>query len=146
MKMSEAVFKTPYATDSTKHYRNGRVNLAKCSSDSDESLSSIPDSGSTDQNLSIIAEYDEISRFLRTLKSQYIYSEKSFSEFVENTKALFQGFLKSREECLRLQERLDAMNRENNDLEGKLVLARKFLDKEKRITKAAEKERDILVS
>lgn len=144
--MSESVFKTPYASDTPKSYR--KVNPMKFHSDSDESVSSVPEfcpsGSSSDANLSIIAEYDEISRFVRTLKSQYTYLEKSYSEFVDNTKVLYQSFQTSREECMRLQERLDAMTRENSDLEGKLALARKFLDKEKRNTKSAEKERDIL--
>ncbi|KAL3284596.1 hypothetical protein HHI36_018753 [Cryptolaemus montrouzieri] len=144
--MADSIFKTPYKYGTPKVSKHDKFYTPiKSRSDSEESLvSTASDSGTSDSQLSIIAEFDEISRFEKTLKSQYTHLEKSYAEFVENTRMLYESFLKSRDECLKLQHRLDVMARDNCDLEDKLTIARKLLDKEKKNTKSAERERDNL--
>ncbi|KAK9893074.1 hypothetical protein WA026_023566 [Henosepilachna vigintioctopunctata] len=100
--------------------------------------------GGVDPRSSLIAQYDDIIQYTRTLQEQYLDMESSYIKFVQNSLVLYNNFQKSHEECLRLRERLDLMDRDTEDMEKKLTFARTLLDQEKNNRKALERERDNL--
>lgn len=92
--------------------------------------------------LSLLAHYDEIIRAFEEYFEDDITAE--FLEFAEHQELCRIEWLKSINECKRLQSDLEKANHEIGDYSNKLRNARKILDQEKKLRRRAEEERDAL--
>lgn len=92
--------------------------------------------------LSLLAHYDEIIRAFEEYFEDDITAE--FLEFAENQELCRIEWLKSVNECKRLQNDLEKANHEIGDYSNKLRNARKILDQEKKLRRRTEEERDAL--
>jgi hypothetical protein len=152
--MCDTPFKTPLPfrtprPELDRDFYNGE----KMTSDSDESVvSSNSDNAgsaytqSSNGEISLVAEFDDLMRFYRPFRSSKLQTESAFLDFVEQVKLLYVEYFQALDECRRLQGALDAKTQENTDMEHKLMKARKLLDIEKQCTRNARRERDDLVS
>lgn len=150
---SSGVFKTPLPYNTPKSYdSNNDIYITPRtkpeSSDSDESTASSLDNvgtgGSSDGGeLSIVAEFDDLMRCVRHQRNRE--TEDSFLEVCERLKEMQMAWQAALQECQRLRAALDEKTQDCSDLEGKLSLARKLFDQQKRSTKKAEEEKAELV-
>jgi Rac GTPase-activating protein 1 len=150
--MCDTPFKTPLPfrtprPELDRDFYNGE----KMTSDSDESVvSSNSDNAgsaytqSSNGEISLVAEFDDLMRFYRPFRSSKLQTESAFLDFVEQVKLLYVEYFQALDECRRLQGALDAKTQENTDMEHKLMKARKLLDIEKQCTRNARRERDDL--
>ncbi|XP_017771675.1 PREDICTED: rac GTPase-activating protein 1-like [Nicrophorus vespilloides] len=113
-------------------------------SDSEESTNScgdyVPSNGG--RELSLVAEYDEIVRLLKTQRNDEV--EDAFLDFTRQAEDMAKQLKIAAQECHRLQQQLDLKIHESSDLESKLNHARKMIDQEKRYSRKVEDERDYL--
>ncbi|KAF2896541.1 hypothetical protein ILUMI_09632 [Ignelater luminosus] len=119
--------------------------LTRDTSDSEESTKSDApsDDGSyNSEDLSIVAEYDELMRNVKLQRCNDV--EDKFLDFVEQVKGLSNHFYECQQECQRLNKELEKKAQECSDLESKLVVARKFLDQERRQSRKILEQRDAL--
>lgn len=146
-------FKTPLPYSTPKSYESSKEVFATpltkgdFASDSDESTASScanggPGSGDSGE-LTIVAEFDDLMRCLRHRRNSDV--ENVFLATVEKMKDMDMHWQAAMQECQRLQAALDEKMQACSDLEGKLNLARRLLDQQKRHTKRAEEERRLLV-
>lgn len=94
--------------------------------------------------LSLVAHYDEVMRKVQEYFEEDLTDE--FLAFAERQEACRIEWLKSVQECRRLQSELDKANHEIGDYMTKLSHARKLLDQEKKARRRAEDERNNLVN
>lgn len=73
-------------------------------------------------------------------------AEDAFNEFAENTLELLFRYKEMANECKRLQKEVDKKTVDIDDLEGKLVVAKKLVDQQRRKAERIKGERDSLVS
>lgn len=139
--MCDRVFKTPTAL-----YHKGTSSDSDSSVSSEKSTQSNGAASSNGGEISIVAEFDDLMRVHKQIRSDKLLVECSFLDFIEQTKTLYKEYCSAVEECRRLQTCLDGKVHECSDLELKLTKARKLLDQEKGHTRNAKKERDDLVS
>lgn len=100
-------------------------------------------SGDSLPELSLLAHYDEIIRCYEEYFEDDISEE--FLSFAEHQELCRMEWLKSVNECKRLQSELEKANHEIGDFSNKLKNARRLLDQEKKMRKRAEEERNSLV-
>lgn len=147
-------FKTPLPYQTPKSMDSDRdcyFTPGKGPSDSEESTHSNSDDAasagtgsSRDRGeLTIVAEFDDLMRCVRQQRCDEV--EDSYLEFAEQVKEMRAQWQLAVQECRRLQGLLDKKTHDFSDLESKLAHARQLLDQEKRHTKRAEEERDVLV-
>lgn len=146
-------FKTPLPYSTPRTYESSRDMYAtpltreEITSDSDESTASGPSNvggASSDGELSIVAEFDDLMRCMRQRRCSEV--EDVFLEMAEQLQELQTLWQNAVQECLRLRAVLDEKTQNNSDLEYKLSLARKLLDEQKKHTRRAEDEKRELVS
>lgn len=117
--------------------------------DSDEARagpSGISDSSdcSDPGELSIVAEFDELMAAYDEELDDEITFQIYLQEFVQKQAKVHALWQKSMEECTRLQKELDKANYDIGDLSNKLNHARKLLDKETKIRRVTEEERNLI--
>lgn len=93
--------------------------------------------------LSLVAEFDDLVRMLKQKRSNDV--EDKFIDYVEQTLSISNLWDRSVKECRRLQGLLELKTQELTDMENKLLIARRLLDKEKKEKKRIEDERDRMV-
>lgn len=141
-------FKTPLPYSTPRTYESNRDIFAtpltreETTSDSEESTAS--GGGTSDGELSIVAEFDDLLRSMRQRRCSEV--EDAFLEMAEQLQELQMLWQNAVQECLRLRTVLDEKTQNISDLEYKLSLARKLLDEQKRHTRRAEDEKRELVS
>ncbi|KAF5278863.1 hypothetical protein FQR65_LT03552 [Abscondita terminalis] len=103
---------------------------------------STSDDTTSDSNdhIDITSEFDELMWCMKQQRADEV--EDAFLDFVEQTKSVVEQWAKTSNECQRLQAELTKLNNDYNDLEMKLSQARKMLDRERKLTRKFEKERD----
>ncbi|RZB89838.1 rac GTPase-activating protein 1 [Asbolus verrucosus] len=145
-------FKTPlpHRTPKSEHGKDFYA-TGKTSSDSEESVSSNSDKNaesvftpSSDGEISLVAQFDDIARTYRQIRSSKKETESAFLSFIEQIKVLFVEYYQAFSECKRLQDLVERKTEDCTDLEHKLMKARKLIDQEKLNTRNARKERDDL--
>ncbi|XP_063925779.1 rac GTPase-activating protein 1-like isoform X2 [Zophobas morio] len=151
--MCDTPFKTPLPYRTPKADFDRDFYPEKIHSDSEESVASSNSdnagSGGTQSSngeISLVAEFDDLVRFYRCFRSKKLETEFAFADFVEQVKQLYVNYYGAIDECRRLQSLLDAKVHECSDLDHKLLTARKLLDKEKHNTRVARREKDELAS
>lgn len=149
--MCDTPFKTPLPHRSTYKTELNKECLfsEKGTSDSDESVASSNSdylgSGSSNGDISLVAEFDDFMRYFRPLRSGELQTQLAFIEFVEQVKQFYINYFEVINECKRLQTKLETTVNERSDLEYKLLMARNMLDQEKQKTRNVKKERNDLV-
>ncbi|XP_067002574.2 rac GTPase-activating protein 1 [Anabrus simplex] len=88
--------------------------------------------------LSLLASYDDLIRCTNVLTESGCEAE--FMRFALGQLECQRKWLAAENECKRLQQELEAANNSRTDLEKKLLLARRFLDGEKKKRYATEQE------
>ncbi|KAK4872799.1 hypothetical protein RN001_014828 [Aquatica leii] len=114
-------------------------------SDSEESTaSSVSEAGSTgsNDNLSLVAEYDELMKCAKSLRHDEV--EDAFLCFIKQTGSMVAQFCTVQQECKRLQDSLAKTMNDYSELECKMSHARKLLDQERKRSRMFEAERDEL--
>ncbi|KAF5279961.1 hypothetical protein FQA39_LY18182 [Lamprigera yunnana] len=114
-------------------------------SDSEESTKSTESetaNSCNSEDLSIVAEFDDLMRLCKLLK--FDNTHEKFIEFVANAQIINEQLIKVSAECQRLQGESVKMTHEYSDLESKLFHARKLLDQEKKLSRKLEDERSEL--
>lgn len=112
------------------------------SSESDETTSSSSLDGN---NLSILAEFDEIVRGSNTVKQDRDEVLQSYIDFVKQTSNMKTQFESSVHECKRLRTVIEERTSIISDLESKLDNARRILDHERKKVCLIEDEKNFLV-
>ncbi|CAH0548067.1 unnamed protein product [Brassicogethes aeneus] len=142
--MCDTPFKTPlpYNTPRSYEFYTPKENSDK--SDSEESTSSTGESKASynSADLSIVAVFDDLMRLVKQRRHDKI--ENAFISFAEDIKDMWSHWQESVVECRRLQSLINKKTEECSELENHLKVARKLLDKEKLMTKQAERERNQL--
>lgn len=133
-KGNEGHFKTPL----------GPKKLAYDETDEDEA-SSTSSTGSDNDNLSLLAEFDEITRTARIVKHDRDEIYKSFTDIVGQFQNMLREQIAQMEECKRLKNVLDEKTQAISDLETQLSRARSILDEERKHKCLIEDERNYLV-
>lgn len=103
-------------------------------------------SSEADENLSILAKYDDIIRFYRTTLQDRNDVYSSCNGCIDTLAMLLNEYTTVVMECKRLKRVLDEKTQIINDFDSKLNYARRILDQEKSQRQLAEDERDYLVS
>ncbi|KAK5639900.1 hypothetical protein RI129_010711 [Pyrocoelia pectoralis] len=135
-------YKTPKTTKSRTRATPNTVREMSDSEESTKSLSSDTGGSCNSDDLTIVAEYDDL---IRTVKQQTSSEDKEkFIEFLEQVKGICTQWHDSIRECKRLQIELAKVTHDYSEFEGKLGLARKMLDQEKKRSRRIEEERDEL--
>ncbi|CAG9859856.1 unnamed protein product [Phyllotreta striolata] len=132
---------TPFKTPHTK-----RPRLENPSNDgsSASDTCSTNSSGDSLNKISLVTLFDEQQRLYQQRFDDRENILESYINFAVQTKLLFEEFIKTRSEFVRLRNEIDRRTEDGNEANRLLKNARKMLDEEHKKRKIAEQERDEL--
>lgn len=139
---SNSQFKTPlpYTTPRSDIFATPIGGSDK--TDSDESTATT-NSSSENGELTIVAEFDDLLRCLRHQRCKDV--EDAFKEMAEQMNEMQMQWRIAVQECKRLRVVVEQKTQDCSDLEGKLKIARRLLDQEKKHTRRTADEKEQLV-
>lgn len=122
-----------------------RKNLFRMRSNDQDEDDSASNSSANDENLTFMAEYDDLIRQNCGLIQNSKDIFKSYKDFINETINVQKEWHMAVEECKRLKARLDEKTSTIGDLESKLDNARRLMDEEMKYSRSVEEERNVLV-
>lgn len=114
------------------------------SEESTKSSTSVENGLCNGDALSLVAEFDDLIRLMKQRRVDEV--ESAFIDFIEQTNEMRNQYDRSIKECRRLQGLLEQKTQELSEMENKLLIARRLLDKEKKENKKIIYERDRMVT
>lgn len=115
---------------------------SKCNIEEDaESTSS-----TSDENLTLLAEYDDLIRYYDQEHEDSKDTYSSYKAFVRESAIMHKQWKAAVEECRRLKVCVYEKTSTISDLESKLDNARRLMDEEMKYSRSIEEERNILVN